>query len=295
MYLYPFINSWFLMIKQHEKTFIERLGNLYELQEAKELFLMCAEEVLNVSRTQLLLQREIKLNEHQNIRFDLLLSELEEGKPVQYVLGYSWFYAMKFFVKDAVLIPRPETEELVALICKENQVQNLNILDIGTGSGCIPIVLKKKLPTAAIWAMDVSADALKIAIRNAEYHEVEIDFIEQDILNVPSDLLNAKMDIIVSNPPYITPSEQKGMTVSVKGHEPHLALFTPEEKPLLFYEAIAKFAKEHLKERGRLYFEINRRFGLELKELLKSLGFFEVRIHLDMHGAERMISCKLSH
>lgn len=139
--------------------------------------------------------------------------------------------------------------------------------------------------------MDISKEALKIAQQNALYHEAAVHFLEQDILNISADLIEEKLDIIVSNPPYITPSELKSMTKSVVNHEPHLALFTPEEKPLMFYEAIAIFAKEYLNEGGELYFEINRRFGLELKDLLKSLGFNEVKIHEDMHGAERMISC----
>ena len=280
-----------MMIKQYEKTFIKRLEDLYDKQEAKELFLMCAEEVLGISRIQLLLQQKIQVNEDQQADFDRLLSELVAGRPIQYVLGYAWFYDLKFFVNEAVLIPRPETEELVALISKAHQGESLKILDIGTGSGCIAIALKKNLPQAKIWAMDVSEDALKTAHQNAIYHDTTIHFIEQDILNVPAGLIREKLDVIVSNPPYIIPSEQVSMTKSVISHEPHLALFTPEEKPLMFYEAIAIFAKEYLSDGGKLYFEINRRFGLELKELLKMLGFNEVQIHVDMHGAERMISC----
>lgn len=282
------------MLKQVEKEFLKRLSHLYDAQEIKEIFLLIAEEILALSRTNIILQRNIELAEEDNSKLEKLLSSLESGIPLQYTLGYAWFYGMKLHVNEAVLIPRPETEELVALILKENQHTHPKIIDIGTGSGCIPIAIKKHLYEAEVWAMDISSEALEVAATNAENENCVINFIETDILHVDDSFSQQKFDIIVSNPPYITPSEKAAMAAHVLKHEPHIALFIPEDKPLLFYEAIAVFAKEHLSERGKLYFEINRRFGKELQSMLEGLGFVDVRIHQDMYSADRMVSCGIT-
>ncbi len=278
------------MLKQVEKEFSKRLVHLYDSQEIKEIFLLCAGEILALSRTEIILQKSMELNDEARSSFDVMLSSLEKGIPIQYVLGYAWFYGMKLKVNEGVLVPRPETEELVALILKENRNRRPKILDIGTGSGCIPIAIKKQLPQSEVSALDISPDALKVATINAENENCAIRFVEADILHAEHLFPDQEFDIIVSNPPYITPSEKSMMAVNVLDHEPHLALFIPEEKPLLFYEAIADFAKIHLCKGGKLYFEINRRFSKELKAHLVKLGFIEVKIHQDMHGADRMIS-----
>lgn len=278
------------MLKQIEKEFSKRLGHLYDLQEIKEIFLLSAEEILALSRTQIILQKDRDLDDEMKFRFETLLSSLEKGIPLQYVLGYAWFYGMKLTVSEAVLIPRPETEELVALILKENRNRRPKIIDIGTGSGCIPIAIKKRLPEAEVWAVDISPEALKVANINAENESCAVRFMEVDIFNAENLFPHHSFDIIVSNPPYITPSEKSKMAVNVLNHEPHLALFIPEEKPLLYYEAIADFAKVHLCKGGKLYFEINRRFSQELKAYLVKSGFIDVKIHQDMHGADRMVS-----
>jgi release factor glutamine methyltransferase len=278
------------MLKQVEKEFLGRLGHLYDLQEIKEIFLLCAEEVLTLSRTEIILQKDSNLDDEVRFKFDTLLSSLEKGTPVQYVLGYSWFYGMKLKVNKAVLIPRPETEELVSLILKENRHRTPKILDIGTGSGCIPIAIKKHLPEAEVWALDISPEALKVASENAQNENCAINFVEADILHADNLFAQTNFDIIVSNPPYITPSEKSAMAANVLDHEPHLALFIPEENPLLFYEVIAGFAKERLCKGGKLYFEINRRFSQDLKAHLVKSGFTEVEVHLDIHGADRMVS-----
>jgi release factor glutamine methyltransferase len=278
------------MLKQVEKEFLKRLGHLYDTQEIKEIFLLSAGEILGLSRTEIILQNSLGLNDEVRSKFDFMLSSLEKGVPIQYVLGYAWFYGMKLKVNEAVLIPRPETEELVALILKENRHKHPKVIDIGTGSGCIPIALKKHLPEAEVWGLDVSSEALKVASENAQNEHCAINFVEADILHADNLFPQHDFDIIVSNPPYITPSEKSAMGVNVLNHEPHLALFIPEERPLLFYKAIADFAKEHLCEGGKFYFEINQRFGKELQLMLVGLGFGEVRIHKDMHGADRMIS-----
>jgi release factor glutamine methyltransferase len=281
------------MLKQVEKDFIKRLGHLFDYQEIVELFLLSAEEILSLSRMKVILQKNIELIEEDRIKFENLLLSLEKGLPIQYALGYAWFHGMKLKVNEAVLIPRPETEELVAIILYENRHKSPNIIDIGTGSGCIPIALKKHLPEAEVWAIDVSSAALKVASINAENENRTVHFVEADIFKADKLFPHQKFDVIVSNPPYITPSEKTFMDVNVLHHEPHLALFVPEEKPLLFYEAIARFAKAHLNSGGKLYFEINRRFGMELQSMLMDLGFVEVKIHVDMYGADRIISCEI--
>lgn len=280
------------MLKQVEKEFSKRLRHLYDSQEIKELFLLSAEELLNLSRIKIILQKKMELTDEVNSRFGAILSSLEKGVPIQYALGYVWFYGMKLKVNEAVLIPRPETEELVALILKENQYKSPKVIDIGTGSGCIPIAIKKHLPEAEVWTVDISIEALKVASINAENENCAIRFIEADILHADNLFPKQKFDVIVSNPPYITPSEKSAMDVNVLNYEPHLALFISEEKPLLFYESIADFAKEHLCEGGKLYFEINRRFGKDLQSMLERSGFVAVKIYKDMYGAERIISCK---
>src|SRR5690554_542307 len=194
------------MLKQIEQEFLIRLDSLYDSHEIKEIFLMSAEEILNLSRARIILQKPVKLNDEEKAAFKSLLSTLEKGVPIQYALGYAWFYGMKLKVDEAVLIPRPETEELVALILKENQGSPVKILDIGTGSGCIPIAIKKNLPEAEVWAVDVSSEALRVASLNAESEDCTIHFVEADILQAANLFPNQKFDIIVSNPPYITPS-----------------------------------------------------------------------------------------
>lgn len=278
------------MLKQVEKQFSRRLSHLYDLQEIKEIFMLSAEGILDVSRSEIILDKNRDLDDELIATFEKLLSSLEKGTPIQYALGYAWFYGMKLKVNEAVLIPRPETEELVALILKENRHKSPKIADIGTGSGCIPIALKKHLPEAEVWAVDISSEALEVASANAENERCAINFLEADILDADNLFSQRDFDIIVSNPPYITPSEKSKMAINVLNHEPHLALFIPEENPLLFYKVISTFAKAYLSKGGKLYFEINRRFSQELKEYLVETGFIEVKIHQDMYGADRMVS-----
>src|SRR5690554_3040474 len=185
--------------------------------------------------------------------FQNIQTALIKGKPLQHILGQAWFFGLSFQVNEHVLIPRPETEELVDLIIRENNKAPIKLLDIGTGSGCIPIALKKNLPaTSSVYALDISPEALAVARKNAEALQADVQFIQNDILseNPVILLLNEKFDVMVSNPPYITPAEKKEMHVNVLDHEPHLALFVEEEQPLIFYEAIARYAKQQLKSGG---------------------------------------------
>ena len=218
-----------------------------------------------------------------------IAQRLRTYEPVQYILGQADFYGLKFKVTPDVLIPRPETEELVYWIVAENTQSNPSILDIGTGSGCIPILLKKKIPSAEVTAMDVSKEALTVAKENAQLNEVAISFIQQDILQKSIWTNNPTYDVIVSNPPYIPTKEAALMPSWVKDFEPALALFVSNEDPLIFYRIIADFALTHLTIGGKLYFETNEYNAQEVAVLLRTKGFKKVYVKEDMSGKERMI------
>ncbi|MEO8796210.1 MAG: peptide chain release factor N(5)-glutamine methyltransferase, partial [Daejeonella sp.] len=222
-----------------------------------------------------------------------ILDELKTGKPLQYILGETEFYDLPFKVNPSVLIPRPETEELVDWIIKDllsRKQTKPEILDIGTGSGCIPIALKKNIPEAKVSAIDISGAALETAIKNSVLNKVEVKFHLHDILNTESGFFNdSEFDIVVSNPPYVTLSEKNLMHQNVLEHEPHLALFVDDNDPLIFYKAITKFASAHLKKDGVLYLEINENLGGETVSLLKGFGFKNVELRKDLPGKDRMI------
>ncbi|MES2779649.1 MAG: peptide chain release factor N(5)-glutamine methyltransferase [Bacteroidota bacterium] len=225
-------------------------------------------------------------------KIEQAVSRLLLHEPLQYVLEEAWFYNIPFYVNKYVLIPRPETEELVELIINSQFARHqtsFSILDIGTGSGCIPIVLKKQFPLATVLGLDVSDDALKVAQHNAQKNGAEIEFIKADILN-PEQLNLQPLDIIVSNPPYITESEKGEMHANVLEHEPHLALFVTSDNPLQFYETITLFSATHLKRGGQLYFEVNTSYSKEIKSFMEENGFTEVLIVKDMQGKDRMIT-----
>lgn len=233
--------------------------------------------------------------EIQQVKFDeylQVLHRLKTGEPLQYVIGDTVFYGLTFKVSSAVLIPRPETEELVDWIiqrCTSDQFTppgNGSILDIGTGSGCIAISLKKHLPNFSVSAIDVSKSALAVARGNALLNDAEVNFIHADILDYKS---TEKYDVIVSNPPYITRQEQQAMHKNVLENEPHLALFVSDERPLIFYEAIAEFALGNLNENGLLCFEINEHLGKQTVEMLVDKSFVNITLRKDMQGKDRMI------
>lgn len=216
-----------------------------------------------------------------------ILDELKKGNPVQYVLGEADFMDMVFEVNAEVLIPRPETEELVHWIISNNKNNSLKILDVGTGSGCIAVSLAKYLSDAQVSALDVSENALKVAKRNALINHVNVDFIKGDILEI-YEIAGAPFDIIVSNPPYVRELEKQLMNRNVTDFEPHLALFVSDNDPLLFYRTIAQKSKNWLKPKGQLYFEINEAFGNEIKDMLIGNGFSDVEIRKDINGKDRM-------
>lgn len=271
------------------------LETLYGAEEAKALFSLAAEHVLALSPTRLRMERDTDVTFIHEQQLLSILNDLQLGKPLQYILGEAHFYGLVFKVNEHVLIPRPETEELVDWIIADSTLQltvdGFKILDIGTGSGCIPVTLKKHLPKAQVSTLDVSAEAIAVARQNAMQNGVEVDFIEADILSFKSEL---KFDVIVSNPPYIRLLEQEEMHDNVLANEPHLALFVSDEDPLIFYKAIASFAQTNLNPGGKLYFEINEYLGEETVNMLDAKVFKNIELRKDMQGKDRMVRCDLS-
>jgi len=280
-------------LEEHYKL---ELAPLYESDEAKTLFSLAAEQVLAMSPSRLMMKKDAAVSFINMQKLLSILNDLQIGKPIQHILEEAHFYGLVFKVNENVLIPRPETEELVEWIISVCGTQfsvdsfespkKLSILDIGTGSGCIPITLKKHLPNTQIATLDVSADAIAVAKQNAKQIGVEINFITADILTFQSE---KKFDIIVSNPPYIRDLEKIEMHNNVLLHEPHLALFVSNENPLVFYKAIAEFAKTNLKPNGQLFFEINEYLGKETVDMLDGKGFKNIELRNDMQGKDRMV------
>lgn len=261
-----------------------RLQDLYPKQEAESLVLWLFEAYMGKKKMDILKNENI-----ENLPFDLThaMENLMAGKPIQYILGKAPFYGREFEVSPSVLIPRNETEELVHLILKENPKEGLRILDIGTGSGCIPITLDLEMDGPTVFGIDISDEALEIASRNAVLLHSKTVFSRLDILK--EELPYQDLDIIVSNPPYVRHSEKEQMHTNVLAYEPHLALFVFDEDPLLFYRVISQKAKKALNFGGKLYFEINEAFGKETKKLMEDMGYEEVKIFEDLNGKERMV------
>ncbi|WP_343534501.1 peptide chain release factor N(5)-glutamine methyltransferase [Pedobacter sp.] len=275
-------------------TFQKELKNLYDKEEIHSLFLLVVNHLLGYSKGRYITEKQTPLEEDVYLKFEEILLLLNDGKPVQYVIGKTAFYGLPFKVNPAVLIPRPETEELVDWILNDDEIDKkpVKVIDIGTGSGCIAISLKKNLLHADVYAIDISREALATAKGNALLNEVEVGFIHDDILGpLQEDYL--KYDVIVSNPPYITENEKREMHQNVLAHEPHTALFVSNERPLVFYEAIADFAKRHLNEHGILFFEINEYLGKQTVEMLMAKGFMDIVLRKDMQGKDRMIKAIL--
>ncbi|MBD3749479.1 MAG: peptide chain release factor N(5)-glutamine methyltransferase [Sphingobacteriales bacterium] len=257
------------MLQNLEKEFIQNLSSIYDESELKVLFKILLSHICGQKYVHF---NNILLDDLQIQQFQDDVQQLKQKIPYQYVLGAAEFYGLTFKVNPSVLIPRPETEELVHLIIKEQKNTAIQILDIGTGSGCIPISLKKHLTKAHISAFDISEDALATAKNNAVLNQVAIDFFIADALNLNSDLFQ-QYDVIVSNPPYIAEKESATMDEMVKNHEPHLALFVSNDAPLIFYDKIGDFALNHLKKEGVLYFELNQQLAQETAHLLQEKGF----------------------
>ena len=262
--------------------FREELSAVADEGEITSWYYISMQYLLVYNRSDCIINSNQVLNKSQLSKIKQIVAELKTHKPIQYILGKTEFYGLKIKVNEHTLIPRPETEQLVDWILKENFV---DALDIGTGSGCIPIALAKHTD-AKVLAIDVSEDALLIAEENAKNNEVEIDFIHQDILQTNS---LQKVDLIVSNPPYVLESEKVIMQENVLDYEPELALFVEDKNPLIFYKKIASLAFNFLNENGKLFFEINAKFGKETIEMLADIGFVNIELKKDMNDKDRMI------
>lgn len=293
-----------MLLKQYKSHFFNSLKNCQEEQEIESFFFILTEYLHNLKRVDVALNPNFELSDDEVEKWNTILAQLQQDKPIQYITGEAWFYSLKFEVNENTLIPRPETEELVEWILNSSITQHPTpntILDIGTGSGCIPIALKANLPQANVFAIDVSEKALEVAKRNAELNKVEINFIQANILEV-EDLsklqtsnfkLPTNFDIIVSNPPYVRNLEKQEIKKNVLDYEPHLALFVEDTDALLFYRKIAQLAIKNLLPNGLLFFEINQYLGKETVELLQNLGFKNIELKKDIYGNDRMVKCSI--
>ncbi|MEE9349573.1 MAG: peptide chain release factor N(5)-glutamine methyltransferase [Flavobacteriaceae bacterium] len=280
-----------MTIKQLQRIFTSELSILYPQTEIDAFFYNLCDAYLNLKRVDIALNPDELVNDE---RFHSALNDLVAQKPIQYIIGKTEFYGLEFSVNENVLIPRPETEELVNWIIEDStKKESFNILDIGTGSGCIAIALAKNLSSAKISALDISKKALEIAKKNALNNNVAITFIEDDILTVKTKKSSFKYDVIVSNPPYVRELEKEQMQNNVLDNEPHLALFVSDDNPLLFYDAIANFAKLNLTKNGVLYFEINQYLGDKTVELLTNKGLKNIELKKDIFGVDRMLKAEL--
>lgn len=278
-----------LSYQQAFYSLCKQSGKIYSDTEAAAIAHEIMEFVTGKGRLQRLVEKDNHLDERQQSLYDNAIVRLLNGEPLQYITGVQWFFGKPFQVNTSVLIPRPETEELVQWVIDEWQDKNdLTILDIGTGSGCIPISLKLKLPAASIAAIDVSKSALTVALQNAQQHQAEIFFLEMDFLKEDQWEKLGQFDIIVSNPPYIPEQERDTLERNVRDFEPGTALFVPDTDALLFYRHIARFAKEHLSPDGAVYCELHRDYAQATQAMFEAMSY-KTTLRKDMHGNDRML------
>ena len=280
----------------------EQLQDYYPDAEIKSLGYLMLSAVRNVDKTSVLRDKDKQLSLNERLRIEEMVEELKQYRPIQYITGETEFYGLKFKVDENVLIPRPETEELVEQVLKpppnplQKRGNKCRVLDIGTGSGCIAVGLAKHLPQAEVYALDISSKALDVARQNAKLNQVEVHFFEHDILKdepLAFPFASLLFDCIVSNPPYITVKEKAAMAKNVLDYEPHQALFVPDENPLLFYERIADFARSRLKENGALYLETNSFYGRASAKALEEKKYRSVQLIKDISGNDRIIIAKI--
>ncbi len=291
-----------MSIQEAYTQLMYKLFELYDEREAKNISEWIIENITGQKKIDRIVNKKFPLNEHQQQLLQSYTDQLLNHKPVQYVVQEAWFCGMKLFVDENVLIPRPETEELVNWIIADSaphfaELKNNTehfVLDIGTGSGCIAVALKKRFPNASLFAVDISLSALDIAERNAEIHNTPIHFYHFDILNRDEWLDVPKIDIITSNPPYIMKNEAKQMRRNVLQYEPHTALFVPNNDAMIFYKNIAVFGVEHLKENGKLFLEINEASGKDVSSLLLQFGYKNIELRKDLQGKERMVKAVIN-
>lgn len=270
-----------------KRKFREELSHIYPIPEIDQFFILTANEYLAYSKLDILLKKDEKVNSVNQKMFESVLDGLKRQEPIQYLLGHTEFYGLRFKVSPDVLIPRPETEELIRWILEETKSKVQSILDLGTGSGCIAISLKKALPHVQVYGIDKSVRALNSARQNAELNKAGVEFFAFDLLEQES-LGFMKFDLMVSNPPYVTETDKLRMDNNVLNFEPHAALFVYDDDPLIFYRRIVDLADGHLKRGGKLFFEINERFHAEIRSLLNDRGYTSVEIKKDLNGRYRM-------
>jgi release factor glutamine methyltransferase len=279
-----------MTIQDARKKITEEIGKVYDESESANIAHLVLEHVINLPRIDWIKRQEV-LSRTQQKSIEEIIERLRQHEPIQYVLSECWFAGMKFYVDKNVLIPRPETEELVDWLVKDckSEIRHFKILDIGTGSGCIAITIKKKLPDVEMWACDVSDGALTVARMNADQFETAIDFVGLDFLSSAERRQLPIFDIIIANPPYVPQKDKNPMKKNVVDFEPHVALFVTDENPLLFYEAIADFGKEHLHPDGRIYIEIHEELGQQVMNLFLEKKYHNVDIKKDMQDKDRMV------
>lgn len=282
-----------MTIAEKQKQFVDALSTIYDNREARNMVQILFEDVLEMDTSKLTFEKFRLLTQPQQQHLDDLLVRLLQHEPLQYVTGIADFYGLKFKVNKHVLIPRPETEELVDWIVRDYKHNpDIDIIDIGTGSGCIPVTLKRQLVAPRVSALDISTGALEVAQQNAALNNAEVDFYECDILQ--QQLPHNKYDVIVSNPPYIHNNEQLLMRDNVLKYEPHIALFTLDSDVLIFYRRIAQLATTHLKPGGKVYVEINEAKGQEVVDIFNEAGFSSVELKHDLSGKPRMVRATLT-
>ncbi len=280
-------------VRQLQQHLRNELADLYPKGEIESLCFLIFEYSCHFSRTDVMLKQDVVLSENKIKQINTIIDDLKTGKPIQYILGETEFYGLKLKVNPLVLIPRPETEELVDWILKDNTLTNSLLLDIGTGSACIISALSANLPDSMCFSVDIDKNALEIAKQNAKNLGLDIKFAQFDVLN--EKILfddNYKFDIIVSNPPYVRELEKHQMANNVLDFEPHKALFVPDNDPLIFYQKICDLSKRYLKPGGKLFFEINEYLYQQIKDLFENYGFENIELKKDIHGKYRMAKAK---
>ena len=283
------------LVRDCRRYYAGELEKIYGSDEANALIIILLEHYFSINRVKMALEPELRLSESELLTLHFAVKELLKNRPIQYIIGETEFCGMRFFVNENVLIPRPETEEMVKMIVSRRDKACLvptgcDVLDIGTGSGCIAISIAKLLKDSVVTAIDVSEKALEVAKKNAEANDANVRFILDDILNAQNkELIDNQYDIIVSNPPYVCDSEKTEMRANVLDYEPSTALFVTDNDPLIFYRKILEFAQKELKPDGEVWFEINEKFGEEMRNLSLEMGFGNIEIIKDFRGKDRIV------
>jgi release factor glutamine methyltransferase len=278
-----------MTFQKAEQELSAAMSNIYDKSEALVIAGLVMEIISGRKKMDRIMIKEALLSAGETSQLEQYTKELVGHKPVQYVLQEAWFYGLRFYVNEHVLIPRPETEELVKWISEEPWVAGQSLLDIGTGSGCIAIALKKVKPELKISACDISTEALEVARRNAHSHDAIIDFLQIDILNPLQRHQLPYFDCIAANPPYVPNRDKNDMSANVLDFEPHQALFVPDEEPLIFYNAIADFGLKHLLPGGDIFVEVHEKEAGNVKKLFSFAGFSSIEIKMDMQGKPRLL------